>query len=257
MMKNLNDGIVMHNKSILYVFVLVFALGGCATMNESQQSTAKGTAMGTGAGAAVGAIIGAIAGDPALGAGIGAGVGAVGGYIWSNRMEEQKRKMEAATEGTKVSVTQTADNQLKVNVPSDISFDTGQSTIKPEMHPVLNSLAAGLISNPDSQVTVIGYTDDTGNDSINNPLSVNRAASTRAYLVSQGIASNRISIDGRGSSEPLVPNTSPENRAKNRRVEILVKEAQPQPRQQQQQEQTLPQEEQYQDQQRYIEQPAY
>jgi len=194
MMKNLNDGIVMHNKSILYVFVLVFALGGCATMNESQQSTAKGTAMGTGAGAAVGAIIGAIAGDPALGAGIGAGVGAVGGYIWSNRMEEQKRKMEAATEGTKVSVTQTADNQLKVNVPSDISFDTGQSTIKPEMHPVLNSLAAGLISNPDSQVTVIGYTDDTGNDSINNPLSVNRAASTRAYLVSQGIASNRISI---------------------------------------------------------------
>ncbi len=125
------------------------------------------------------------------------------------------------------------------------------------MHPVLNSLAAGLISNPDSQVTVIGYTDDTGNDSINNPLSVNRAASTRAYLVSQGIASNRISIDGRGSSEPVVPNTSPENRAKNRRVEILVKEAQPQPRQQQQQEQTLPQEEQYQDQQRYIEQPAY
>ena len=257
MMKNLNDGIVMHNKSILYVFVLVFALGGCATMNESQQSTAKGTAMGTGAGAAGGAIIGAIAGDPALGAGIGAGVGAVGGYIWSNRMEEQKRKMEAATEGTKVSVTQTADNQLKVNVPSDISFDTGQSTIKPEMHPVLNSLAAGLISNPDSQVTVIGYTDDTGNDSINNPLSVNRAASTRAYLVSQGIASNRISIDGRGSSEPVVPNTSPENRAKNRRVEILVKEAQPQPRQQQQQEQTLPQEEQYQEQQRYIEQPAY
>ena len=139
MMKNLNDGIVMYNKSILYVFVLVFVLGGCATMSESQQSTAKGTAMGTGAGAAVGAIMGAIAGDPALGAGIGAGVGAVGGYIWSNRMEEQKRKMEAATEGTQVSVTQTADNQLKVNVPSDISFDTGQSTIKPEMHPVLNS----------------------------------------------------------------------------------------------------------------------
>ncbi len=244
-------------KKLLTFLALLFFLGGCATMSESQQSTAKGTAMGTGAGAAVGAIIGAIAGDPALGAGIGAGVGAVGGYIWSNRMEEQKRKMEAATEGTKVSVTQTADNQLKVNVPSDISFDTGQSTIKPEMHPVLNSLAAGLISNPNSQVTVIGYTDDTGNDSINNPLSINRAASTRAYLVSQGIVANRISIDGRGSSEPVVPNTSAENRAKNRRVEIFVKEAQPQP-QQQQQEQELPQEEQqYQDQQRYIEQPAY
>lgn len=248
-MKNLNDGIVMVNKSILYVFVLVFVLGGCASMSESQQSTAKDTAMGTGAGAAVGAIIGAIAGDPALGAGIGAGVGAVGGYIWSNRMEEQKKKMEAATEGTQVSVTQTADNQLKLNVPSDISFDTGQSTIKPEMHPILNSLAAGLMSNPDSQVTIIGYTDGTGNDSINNPLSVNRAASTRAYLASQGIAINRISIDGRGASEPVATNTSPENRAKNRRVEIFVKE--PQPQQQPQHE--LPQ---HSEQQQYIQQSA-
>ena len=232
----------MVNKSILSAIVLVLILGGCASMSESQQSTAKGTAMGTGAGAAVGAIIGAIAGDPAL--------GAVGDYIWSNRMEKKKKKMEAATEGTKVSVTQTADNQLKLNVPSDISFDTGQSTIKPEMHPVLDSLAAGLKSNSNSQATIIGYTDDTGNDSINNPLSVNRAASTRAYLVSQGIASNRISIDGRGASEPVAANTSPENRAKNRRVEIFVKE--PQPQQQRQQE--LPQ---HQEQQQYIQQPAY
>ena len=252
-MNKLNEEAVMVNKSILSAIVLVFILGGCASMSESQQSTAKGTAMGTGAGAAVGAIIGAIAGDPALGAGIGAGVGAVGGYIWSNRMEEQKKKMEAATEGTKVSVTQTADNQLKLNVPSDISFDTGQSTIKPEMHPVLNSLAAGLKSNSNSQATIIGYTDDTGNDSINNPLSVNRAASTRAYLVSQGIASNRISIDGRGASEPVAANTSPENRAKNRRVEIFVKEPQPQ-QQQQQRQQELPQ---HQEQQQYIQQPAY
>jgi len=241
----------MVNKLILSAIVLILVLGGCANMSESQQSTAKGTAIGTGAGAAVGAIIGAIAGDPALGAGIGAGVGAVGGYIWSSRMEEQKKKMEAATEGTGISVSQTADNQLKVNVPSDISFDTGKSTIKPEMHPVLNSLVAGLKGNSNSQVTIIGYTDDTGNDSINNPLSVNRAASTRAYLVNQGIASNRISIDGRGSAEPVAPNTSPENRAKNRRVEIFVKEPQPQ---QQQRQQELPQ---HQEQQQYIKQPAH
>ncbi len=250
-------------KKLLTFLALLFLLGGCASMNESQQSTAKRTAMGTGAGAAVGAIIGAIAGDPALGAGIGAGVGAAGGYIWSNRMEEQKRKMEAATEGTKVSVTQTADNQLKVNVPSDISFDTGQSTIKPEMHPVLNSLAAGLLSNPNSQVTIIGHTDDTGNDSINDPLSVNRAASTRAYLASQGIPSNRISIDGRGSLAPMVPNTSPENRAKNRRVEILVKEAQQEQEllqyqdQRQQQHELQQYQEQLQQQQQYIQRPEY
>ena len=74
---------------------------------------------------------------------------------------------------------------------------------------------------------------------------MNRAASTRAYLVSQGIAFNRISIDGRGASEPVAANTSPENRAKNRRVEIFVKEPQPQ--------QELPQ---HQEQQQYIQQPA-
>ena len=54
---------------------------------------------------------------------IGAGVGALGGYVWSQRMEEQKRRMEQATQGTGVDVTQTSDNQLKLNIPSDISFD--------------------------------------------------------------------------------------------------------------------------------------
>jgi uncharacterized membrane protein len=98
-MNKLNEEAVMVNKSILSAIVLVFILGGCASMSESQQSTAKGTAMGTGAGAAVGAIIGAIAGDPALGAGIGAGVGAVGGYIcltgWKNKKIKWKRLPKA------------------------------------------------------------------------------------------------------------------------------------------------------------------
>lgn len=228
----------MVNKSIIFVVVLVFSLGGCAGMNESQQNRAQGTAMGTGAGAAAGAVIGALAGDAGIGAAIGAGVGAVGGYVWSSRMEEQKRQMQEATEGTGVSVSQTDDNRLKLNIPSDISFDSGRSEIKPEMYSVLNSLVAGLMSNPSALVTIIGHTDDTGNDAINNPLSVNRAASTRAYMVNRGIQSNRISINGRGSHEPIVANTTPEKRAKNRRVEIFVKEQQQmQPQQIQQQQQ--------------------
>jgi len=174
------------------------------------------------AGAAVGAIIGAIVGDPGLGAGIGAGVGAVGGYVWSSQMEKQKRQMEQATAGTDIEVTQTENNQLKMNIPSDISFDSGRAEIKQNMYPVLNSLVAGLMSNPDSQATIVGHTDNTGNDAINNPLSVNRAANTRQYIASQGIASNRINIDGRGSHEPVANNDSSINRAKNRRVEIFV-----------------------------------
>ncbi len=209
-------------KKLIFSVLMVTLLVGCANLSESQRSTATGTAAGTGIGAAAGAIIGAIAGDPGLGAGIGAGVGAVGGYIWSSHMEKQKQQMEQVTAGTGIEVTQTQNNQLKMNVPGDFSFDTGKADIKPEMQPVLNSMVAGLKNNPNSQVNIIGHTDNTGSDAINNPLSVNRAASTRSYLVSQGVAMNRLHIDGRGSSDPVAPNDNAANRAKNRRVEILM-----------------------------------
>ncbi len=100
------------------------------------------------------------------------------------------------------------------------------------MYPVLNSVAAGLASNPTSQAMIAGHTDNTGSDQVNNPLSINRAGNTRAYLVSRGIASERIVIDGRGAYSPIVPNNSPENRAKNRRIEVYMFETQPQLQQQ-------------------------
>lgn len=155
-------------------------------------------------------------------------------------MEKQKREMEEATAGTDIQVTQTENNQLKMNIPSDISFDSGRADIKPNMYPVLNSLVAGLMSNSNAQATIVGHTDNTGNDAINNPLSVNRAANTRQYIASQGIASNRINIDGRGSYEPVVSNDSLLNRAKNRRVEIFVFEPGQQVQQQQIQQQPQP-----------------
>ena len=208
-------------KSVLIVLIAVL-LAGCASMTDSQRRTAQGTAAGTGIGAAAGAIIGAIAGDPALGAGIGAGVGALGGYVWSSHMEKQRQQMEQVTEGTGIEVTQTPGNELKMNVPGDFSFDTARAVIKPDMRPVLNSLVAGMMSNPAAQARIIGHTDSTGTDAINNPLSVNRAASTRNYLVSQGIAANRIHIDGRGSYEPIASNDTVAGRAQNRRVEIYM-----------------------------------
>ncbi|WP_107796409.1 OmpA family protein [Nitrosomonas aestuarii] len=216
----------MFLKKFIPVLLMVIMVAGCANMTQSQRSTAQGTAAGTGIGAAAGAVIGAIAGDPALGAGIGAGVGAIGGYIWSSRMEKQKQQMEQVTTGTGSEVTQTQNNQLKMDVPGDFSFDTGRADIKPEMRPVLNSLVAGLMSNPNAQVNIVGHTDSTGTDTINNPLSVNRAASTRNYIASQGIAMNRIHIDGRGSYEPVASNNNATGRAKNRRVEIYMFEPQ-------------------------------
>jgi len=80
------------------------------------------------------------------------------------------------------------------------------------------------MDNPASNVTVIGHTDSTGSDAVNNPLSLNRAASVRDYVAARGVASSRIAIEGRGSREPLVANDTAANRAKNRRVEIFVAE---------------------------------
>lgn len=156
----------------------------------------------------------------------GGAAGAIIGNIWSGRMEEQKRKMEQATQGTGVQVSQTADNRLKLDIPSDISFDSNRADIKPNFRPVLDKFAATLVENPYTKVTIVGHTDNTGSNTINDPLSVNRAARTRDYLASRGAASNRFNIDGRGSHEPIVANETEANRARNRRVEIFVAEQQ-------------------------------
>ncbi|ALQ50776.1 OmpA family protein [Nitrosomonas ureae] len=218
----------MKTLSILIVPALILTLSSCATMTDTQRGTAQGTAIGAGTGAAIGALIGGKKGA-AIGAGSGALLGAGAGYMWSQRMEEQKREMETATAGTGVQVTQTEDNRLKLNIPSDISFDTGRADIKPGFRPILDNFATTLISNEGTVVKIIGHTDNTGSDAINNPLSVNRAASTRDYLTSRGVSINRIQIDGRGSREPMAENDTPENRAENRRVEIFVTETQPAP----------------------------
>lgn len=204
----------------------VGALSGCANMSETERTTGTGAAIGAVAGGLIGA---ATAGgnrgkSAATGAAIGAAIGAGGGYLWSQRMQEQKAAMEQATQGTGVNVTQTADNQLKLEIPSDISFDPGRYDIKPNLRPVLDRFATTLNQNPVTNITIIGHTDNTGSDAVNNPLSVNRAAATRDYLVARGVASNRIAIDGRGSREPIADNITTAGRAMNRRVEIFVAE---------------------------------
>lgn len=217
----------MRGKLTVVSMALILTLGGCASSPETQSTRTRDTAIGAGIGASTGALIGAIAGKgkgAAIGAAAGAGVGALAGNVWSRRMEAQKREMEQATAGTGVEVVKTSDNRLKLDIPSDISFDTGRAEIKPDFRPILDSFATSLNNNPVTQVTIVGHTDSSGSDAINNPLSLNRAASTRDYLVNRGVSSNRISVDGRGSREPVAANDTAGNRAKNRRVEIFVAE---------------------------------
>lgn len=192
-------------------------------MSETQRGTATGAGVGAAAGAAIGAIAGGKKGA-LIGAGVGAAAGAGGGYIWSQNMQEQKRAMEQASAGTGVEVSQTPSNELKLAIPSDVSFDTGRADIKPSMRPILDKLAETLRANPAANVRIVGHTDSTGSDAVNDPLSLRRASSTREYLADRGVAEHRISTFGRGSSQPIADNTTTAGRTQNRRVEIFVGE---------------------------------
>lgn len=209
--------------SITCVALSIGLLSGCANMSETQQGTAKGAGIGAVAGALLGAATGGSKGA-AQGAALGGAVGAGGGYIWSKKMQDQKAAMEKATAGTGVAVSQTNDNRLKLDIPSDVSFDVGRAAIKSNFAPVLSHFATSLNQNPVTTVTIIGHTDSTGSDAINNPLSEDRAAAARDYLVSRGVARTRISTEGRGAREPVADNNTQQGRDKNRRVEIYVAE---------------------------------
>ena len=212
---------------LLAALFLASQLAACANMDETQRTAATGAAVGAVAGALLGGVTagGNKTKSAATGAAIGAALGAGGGYLWSRHMQEQKAAMEQATQGTGIGVTQTADNQLKLDIPSDLSFDSGRYDIKPALHTVLDRFATTLNQNPVTTVRIVGHTDNVGSDAVNNPLSVNRAAATRDYLVSRGVAGSRIAIDGRGSREPIADNATAAGKAKNRRVEIFVAEA--------------------------------
>lgn len=200
---------------------LALLLGACADMGPREQGTARGAAIGAVGGAAIGAATGGKAGKGAV---IGGALGAVAGNLWSKRMEDKQRAMEQATRGTGIDVVRTADNQLKVNVPSDFSFDSGQSRVKPVMQPVLQKFAQGLDAT--QRVRIVGHTDSSGSDALNNPLSLDRAEAVRDYLIAHGVPAARVQVEGRGEREPVADNATAEGRARNRRVEIFLREPQ-------------------------------
>jgi outer membrane protein OmpA-like peptidoglycan-associated protein len=221
--KNLTGDLMKLRLQASLVAVAAASLLTACASTSYEPNTARDTGIGAAVGAAAGALL--HGSNRTHGAIAGAAVGALGGYVWSSQMEKQKKEMEQATRGTGVQVTQTADNQLKLEVPSDISFDVGRADIKSNFAPILDKFAQSLNQNPASTVRIVGHTDSTGSDAINNPLSVNRAASTRDYLTSRGVSTQRIAIDGRGSQQPIADNASDAGRARNRRVEIFVAEA--------------------------------
>jgi hypothetical protein len=102
-------------------------------------------------------------------------------------------------------------------------FDTGKAVLRSESQPTLRELATVLLENPTLTIDIIGHTDDIGSAASNQTLSEARANAVVAALVNeQGIAANRLAASGKGSTQPVAPNTGEAGRAKNRRVEIVA-----------------------------------
>ena len=180
--------------------------------------------------AALGTIIGAAAGygiskgnantskQNNRAAAIGAVLGGAGGLY----LDDKEKKLRQQMQGTGVEVGRNADGSVQLIMPGSITFDTNKSNIKPNFYATLNKVAQVLTEDSQSGILVTGYTDSTGNDSINIPLSQARAQSVANYLAGQGVARTRINAQGLGSANPIADNSTAAGREQNRRVEIAV-----------------------------------
>jgi outer membrane protein OmpA-like peptidoglycan-associated protein len=201
------------------VVLLGLWLAGCTTMDpytreEKTSSATKGAVIG----AAAGAVVGAIAKD-GKGAVVGATVGALAGGGIGHYMDRQEAELRRELEGTGVSVTREG-NQIRLNMPGNVTFDTDQTNIRPEFQPVLDSVVKVANKFNETTLRVAGHTDSVGSDSYNQRLSEHRALSVKDYLALRGVAPQRLTAVGYGESRPLASNSSAEGRAANRRVEL-------------------------------------
>jgi len=198
------------------VVVAMSLITGCVTDPYTGERKVSKAAVGAVVGAAVGAATSSKK-DRGKGAAIGATVGAGAGYY----MDVQERKLRELLQGTGVSVMREGNN-IKLNMPGNITFNTGSANIQASFYPVLDSVSLVFKEFKKTSVRVTGHTDSVGSDSFNQTLSEQRAQSVVRYLASRDITLGRFQAVGYGERYPVASNATPEGRAMNRRVEIEI-----------------------------------
>lgn len=205
----------------------VVALTGCTTNPYTGEQEVSKTGWGAGIGAVAGAAIGAGTGDNAKerreralkGAAIG-GVtgGGVGAY-----MDYQEKKLRERLQGVGVGVSKDkTTGVITLVMPGNITFPTGQSSVKADFYPVLDAVADVLKEYNKTSISISGHTDNVGRDDANMKLSQDRANSVGQYLISRGVAGGRVNAVGYGKSQPIADNSTENGRSQNRRVEIKI-----------------------------------
>ncbi|HEX7089186.1 MAG TPA: OmpA family protein [Longimicrobiales bacterium] len=191
------------------------ALAGCA----SWSNTAKGAVIGAAGGAAVGGAIGKATGSTARGAIIGAAIGGTAGALIGRRMDQQAERLAKSLPNAKV---ERVGEGILVTFDSGILFDFDSDALRPEARTNLANLARSLQEFDKTSVLLVGHTDAVGSESYNQGLSERRASAAANFLISQGVARDRIAAVGRGELEPVASNDDEYGRQQNRRVEVAI-----------------------------------
>ena len=179
-------------------------------------------------GAIIGGLTGAVAGvavsgdgDELKGAIIGGALGAGTGALIGADLDRQAAELRGAL-SSNISVTNTGD-YLIVNMPQDLLFAVDSASVRPDLRRDLSTVSSSLLKYPNSRIEVIGHTDNTGAAAYNQDLSQRRAVAVASVLRENGVPGNRIAAYGRGEDQPIASNLTPEGRAQNRRVEIIIR----------------------------------
>jgi len=201
------------------------ALGACTdpgtlrVQDDPNQKAKQGALLGGLLGAGIGAI--ANDSDPALGALAGAAIGAAGGGLIGNQLDKQAAELRQQLANDGITIVNAGD-RLIVTVPNDITFDTDSSTVRPALRADLVKVGQNLVNYPNSNVQIIGHTDSDGEAGYNLALSERRANAVADILQANGVSYSRITTVGQGENNPIASNLTPEGKAQNRRVEIMV-----------------------------------
>jgi outer membrane protein OmpA-like peptidoglycan-associated protein len=217
-------------KKIFFYLMVVGAFSiGCKSTQKSpaptkdktgMNKTEKGVIIGTSSGAVVGAVIGNKSKNTALGAILGAVVGGTVGAVIGNKMDKQAKKLEDDL-GTAATVERVGEG-IKLTFNSQLLFDFGKTDLKESNKMDLQKFAEVLKQNPDTDLLIVGHTDDVGSDSFNQTLSEKRASAVSTYLASLNVGYGRLKTQGKGETQPSVSNSTEESRSQNRRVEIAI-----------------------------------
>lgn len=207
---------------LLLFSILGTSLTSCADLSESTKRTATRTGVGAATGAVAGGIIAGVAtGSVGTGAVVGSALGALGGFAWSEQMDQKKLEIERSLRSSGTSVRRTRDNRVHLAVPRAFDFKKGDANIKRNFYPVLDNVARTLKADPLLVAEIVGKT--SYNESANDwDLSMHRALKVREYLLNCGVNPSQIQTQGVGSGYPVANDSTAEGRARNRSVEIFI-----------------------------------